>query len=92
MVEQFPARIRVSGIALSYNTAFALFGGTAPLVATFLIKETGSKAAPSFYLMFSAAVSWLVFLRLRGTYEDRDPRFGLRGSRRRIPNPEPRSF
>ena len=70
MVEHFPVRIRVTGIALSYNTAFAIFGGTAPLIATLLIKETGSKVGPSFYFMFSAAVSFLVFLRLRETYQD----------------------
>lgn len=70
MVEQFPVQFRVTGIALGYNTAFALFGGTAPLIATLLIKETGSKAAPSFYLVFSAAVSLLVLFGLRETYRD----------------------
>ena len=71
MVELFPTPVRVTGIALGYNAAFALFGGTAPLIATLLIEETGSNVAPSFYIVFRAAVSFLVFLRLRKTYQDR---------------------
>jgi MFS transporter, MHS family, proline/betaine transporter len=70
MVEYFPVRIRVTGIALGDNTAVAIFGGSAPLIATLLIQDTGSKVSPSFYVMFSAAVSFLIFLRLRETYQD----------------------
>jgi hypothetical protein len=40
------------------------------LVVTYLIKETGSKVAPSIYLIFSALASLLVFLRIRETYKD----------------------
>ena len=60
----------IAGVALGYNTAFALFGGTAPLIATLLIRETGSKVAPSFYLVISATIWFLIFLRLRETYRD----------------------
>jgi MHS family proline/betaine transporter-like MFS transporter len=49
IVEHFPVRIRVTGIALGYNTGCVIFDGTAPLIATLLIKETGSKVTPSFY-------------------------------------------
>ena len=37
LAEIFPTRVRYSGFALSFNTANALFGGTAPFVATLLI-------------------------------------------------------
>ena len=55
-VEMFPTRTRYSGIAVSYNLAQALFGGTSPLIATWLIQATGNDRAPAFYLMFAAAV------------------------------------
>ena len=53
-VELFPTRTRYSGLALSYNLAVALCGGTTPLVATWLVSVTGSTLAPAFYLMAAA--------------------------------------
>ena len=46
LCELFPTRVRFSGFALSFNSANALFGGTAPLIATWLIGATGSQAGP----------------------------------------------
>ena len=40
LVEIFPTNVRYTGMSLSYNIAAAVFGGTAPLVATWLIKQT----------------------------------------------------
>jgi MHS family proline/betaine transporter-like MFS transporter len=70
IVEQFPARVRMSAISIGYNLGFAVFGGTAPLLATYLIKETGNKLAPSYYLVLAAVVSLIVFVKLRETYKD----------------------
>jgi MHS family proline/betaine transporter-like MFS transporter len=70
LVELFPTRVRLSAMSLGYNLGFSIFGGTAPLVATFLIRETGSNVAPSIYLIFSALVSLFVFLKIRETYRD----------------------
>ena len=50
LAEMFPTRVRYTGFALSFNTANALLGGTAPFVATWLISRTGSTMAPAFYL------------------------------------------
>ncbi|HXX76545.1 MAG TPA: MFS transporter [Nitrospiraceae bacterium] len=58
--ELFPTRHRYTGLSLGYNIASALFGGTAPLVATVLIGWSGNTHAPSFYLSFCAAVSFAV--------------------------------
>ena len=55
LCELFPTRVRFSGFALSFNAANALFGGTAPLIATWLIGATGSKLAPAFFLVAAAA-------------------------------------
>jgi MHS family proline/betaine transporter-like MFS transporter len=62
MHELFPTRVRASAIAISYNVTAALFAGTAPLVCTLLIKESGSLLAPAFYLMLAATVTLTVLL------------------------------
>jgi MHS family proline/betaine transporter-like MFS transporter len=65
--EIFPTKVRFSGFAFSFNTANAIFGGTAPFVATWLIGATGSKLAPAYYLMGAAAVALVAMLMSRET-------------------------
>ncbi|MBN8827511.1 MAG: MFS transporter [Sphingobacteriia bacterium] len=57
LVELFPTSVRYTGVALSYNISAAIFGGTVPMVATFLIEYTGIKEALAFYIMFFALIS-----------------------------------
>jgi MHS family proline/betaine transporter-like MFS transporter len=71
MAELFPPRLRYSGTAIGYNLALALFGGTAPLVATWLIAKTGDLAAPAWYLTVLAIVSLLFVLTIRPHPEGR---------------------
>ena len=66
-VEIFPSHIRCTAVALSYNTGFALFGGTAPLLCTFLIQQTGDKMSPSYYFILVALISLFLFLRIKET-------------------------
>src|SRR5579885_587358 len=66
-VEAFPAGVRCSGVAISHNLCMALFGGTAPMVATYLIDRTGSEMAPPIYLMVAAVVSIIFILTLQET-------------------------
>ncbi|MFE5119658.1 MFS transporter [Streptomyces sp. NPDC056669] len=67
MAELFPVTSRATGLAVSYNIAVMLFGGTTPLVIVWLVDMTGSKLAPTFYLMFLAVLSLfsVVFARRR---------------------------
>jgi MHS family proline/betaine transporter-like MFS transporter len=65
MAEMFPTRIRASALGISYNVTLGLLGGTAPLVATWLISSTGDMAAPALYLVFLSAVSIVALLTLR---------------------------
>ncbi|MBI6853695.1 MFS transporter [Pseudomonas cichorii] len=55
--ETFPTRTRYTASAITYNMAYTLFGGTAPLVATWLISTTGSNLSPAFYLIAVAALA-----------------------------------
>jgi MHS family proline/betaine transporter-like MFS transporter len=47
----FPTRVRFSGVAVSMNVSVSVFSGTAPLIATALIRGTGNPAAPALYLI-----------------------------------------
>lgn len=51
LAESFPTEVRYSGFALTFNTANALLGGTAPLICTWLIQMTGTVLAPAWYLV-----------------------------------------
>src|SRR5699024_4572822 len=53
----FPTHIRYGGFAISYNISTALFGGTAPLIITWLISSTGDDFVPAYYLMVAAAIA-----------------------------------
>ena len=57
LAEMFPTRVRYSGFAVSFNLSNALFGGTAPFVATLIIASSGNVLAPGWYLMGAAVVS-----------------------------------
>lgn len=53
--ELFPPAVRFTGAALGFNIAYALFGGTAPLVAEYLVMVTSNAMAPAYYLMALAS-------------------------------------
>ncbi|MNF78630.1 Proline/betaine transporter [compost metagenome] len=67
LAEIFPTRVRFSGFAFSFNIANALFGGTAPFIATWLIQLTGNKMAPAWYLLAAALVALVAMLAARET-------------------------
>jgi MHS family proline/betaine transporter-like MFS transporter len=58
----FPTRIRFSGVALSYNVAFTLFSGLAPVVAALLARNTGVAATAAYYMVGCAALSFVAAL------------------------------
>ena len=62
LAESFPTEVRYTGFALSFNTANALLGGTAPTIATALIQYTGSSLAPAYYLTFIAFMALTAML------------------------------
>jgi len=51
LTDLFPTRIRFTGVALVFNISFTLFSGTAPLVATTLIREMRSVRAPALLMI-----------------------------------------
>jgi MFS transporter, MHS family, proline/betaine transporter len=65
MSELFPTRLRTTGLAISYSFGVAIFGGFAPFINAWLIELTGSKVAPSFYLMLAAVISLAALIAAR---------------------------
>jgi MFS family permease len=57
VADLFPTRIRFSGIAISFNLAFTIFSGLAPLAATILVASTGSPIGPAYYMVGCALLT-----------------------------------
>ncbi len=62
MCEMFPHTVRVSAVSVGYGLAYALFGGTAPAIAVWLISATGEPRAFAYYLILLTAISLSVAL------------------------------
>lgn len=71
LAETFPTAVRYSGFALSFNLANALFGGSAPMIATGLIALTGSNLAPAWYTVAVSCVA-LVAMILSHEHSDKE--------------------
>jgi MHS family proline/betaine transporter-like MFS transporter len=65
--ELFATKVRSSGYSIGYNTSVALFGGTAPYIATWLTDRTGNSLAPAYYLIIAAVISLATILTMRET-------------------------
>ena len=71
MVESFPTRVRMSCISLGNVIGFSVFGGSAPLVASYLISTTGNVNAPGVYLSVCSVISLIAVLTIKETYKNR---------------------
>jgi MHS family proline/betaine transporter-like MFS transporter len=82
MAELLPTRVRATGIAVGYNVAVAVFGGSAPYIATWLISRTGSLQAPLWFFVATALISLVTLMTVRtSSLHDRseaDPLIGAR--------------
>ena len=50
LVEMFPLKIRYSSLSLPYHIGFGIFGGMAPLIATYLIQKANDAHKTDYYL------------------------------------------
>ncbi len=57
MAEMVPRAVRCTVLALGYNAAYALLGGTTPMIATYLVERTGDDLSPAFFLIAAGVVS-----------------------------------
>ena len=55
--ESFPTHLRYGGAGLGYQLASVFAGGPAPLVATWLLHETGTPYSISIYIVVAAVIT-----------------------------------
>ncbi|MBQ6644555.1 MAG: MFS transporter [Saccharopolyspora sp.] len=65
--EQFPTRVRYTGLSLSFNIGTILGGGIMPYAATWLISASGSLLAPGWLLIGACVIALLSLLAVRET-------------------------
>ena len=58
----FPTASRFGAMAIAYNLAVSLFGGTTPLFSQALIELTGNVYMPAFYIMFFSVLAFVAVL------------------------------
>jgi len=71
LVELFPTSVRFTGMALAYNIAAAAFGGTAPMVCTWLIQQTGTSLSIAGYVMVCNAISFMALASYRDRWNEK---------------------
>lgn len=64
LTEMFPKNIRVSAVSVGYNLAYAVFGGTVPIVAVWLIQKQHDDLAFVWYIIGAAVLSLGIALTL----------------------------
>ncbi len=64
LCEMVPTAVRCSAVAIGYNLCLALFGGTTPAIATYLVSRTGDDFAPAYYIIAGALLSLIAAWRL----------------------------
>ncbi len=60
VISLFTPEQRYSGVGFSYNLGIAVFGGTSPMIARWLVETTGKLYSPAFYLMFTSGLFLLI--------------------------------
>jgi len=82
LTEIMPAHVRTAAFSLAYSLATAIFGGFTPAICTYLIARTGNSAAPAWWLMLAATISFLgvILSRQRGLATESLDALGLDGA------------
>jgi MHS family proline/betaine transporter-like MFS transporter len=65
MSELFPRGVRCTAVGVAFNLTASVFGGTTPLVATYLISRTHYDLTPAFYAMIAPAAALVAVLTMR---------------------------
>jgi MHS family proline/betaine transporter-like MFS transporter len=56
VISLFKPEERFSGVAFSYNSGIALFGGTSAIISRYLVEYTGLLYSPGFYIILTNAL------------------------------------
>lgn len=78
MVESYPTAVRFSAVTITTNISGPLFGGTAPMLVTYLIDRTGSNMVPAYYLTFGALIALFVLRSIKNQEADLPEQEGIK--------------
>jgi MHS family proline/betaine transporter-like MFS transporter len=67
LAEMFPTNVRYSAYSIGFNLSTVIFGGSAPLLMTWLIGLTGMATIPSYMVMLTATLTLISTLYLQET-------------------------
>jgi MHS family proline/betaine transporter-like MFS transporter len=67
LAEMFPTTVRYSAYSIGFSISTIIFGGSAPLLMTELIKSTGSNLVPAFASIITALITLVAIAFLRET-------------------------
>lgn len=59
-VKSFPPAVRFTGLSFSYNVAYAIFGGTTPMLVSLMLKE--NLLSPTYYVALVCGVGVIISL------------------------------
>lgn len=68
--EQFPTRVRYTGMAFSFNFGTILGGGVTPYIATAIIAHTSNLLSPAFLLVGASIIGFLTLTGVRETADE----------------------
>jgi MHS family proline/betaine transporter-like MFS transporter len=57
LLKSFRYNVRFSGVAISYNISYALFGGLTPLLSAILISYTRNDSSPAMIVIFAGLIT-----------------------------------
>jgi len=67
--EQFPVQVRATALSIGYNIAVTIFGGFSPLIVTYMIKQSGSAIAPTWYVLAIMVFGFIATFAMKDSYE-----------------------
>ncbi|MCC3719990.1 MFS transporter [Rouxiella badensis] len=67
LAEMFPTNVRYSAYSIGFNLSTVIFGGSAPLLMTWLIGLTGIASIPSYMVIITAMLTLISTLYLKET-------------------------
>jgi MHS family proline/betaine transporter-like MFS transporter len=81
-IEAVPPQVRLSGFSIPFNFGNAIFGGTAPFIATWLISLTDNSYAPAFLIMGLSLLGLIALLFQGDPYDPKAARADAEAERR----------
>ena len=67
LLEMFPTSVRYSAYSIGFSLSTIIFGGSAPLVMTEIIKATGSSMVPAFAAVITALITLVSLIFVKET-------------------------